>query len=219
MINSYVVYCHHKIRDAASSISTFIVQQWVEWQIINHYSLENSSFQHSAFSFLLWSRILLCSIIAGNYLFAQLAEGIHTVPSPREGFGELSPPPNWNMKHYKSMKFLSIFRKSSPPNELSGDRSGYTAQAEYFFANHSSSSISHSRTQFFHIWMHCLSKSAYLELSSVFSEHLSSLPISLSAYPRCMLTPILRKLAKLFYMASTPLSVSVSLCNVPNKLV
>jgi len=77
MINTYIVYCHH--RDAASSISTLLVQQWVEWQIycINHYSLENSSFQHSVFSFLLWSRITLCSIIVGNYPFAQLTEEIH----------------------------------------------------------------------------------------------------------------------------------------------
>jgi len=46
--------------------------------------------------------------------------------------------------------------------------------------------------------MLCVTKSAYLELSSVFSEHLSSLPISLSAYTKCMLTPMLRKIAKLF---------------------
>jgi len=36
------------------------------------------------------------------------------------GFGAVSPPnktsspPNWNMKYYKSVKFLSIFRISSP---------------------------------------------------------------------------------------------------------
>jgi len=56
--------------------------------------------------------------------------------------------------------------------------------------------------------MHRLYKSAYLELSSVFSEHLSSFPISLSAYPKCMLTPMLSKIAKRFYMASTTLSAS-----------
>jgi len=46
--------------------------------------------------------------------------------------------------------------------------------------------------------MHCLSKSASLDLSSVFSEHLSSLPTSLSAYPKCMLSPMLSKVAKFF---------------------
>ena len=45
------------------------------------------------------------------------------VPSPRGDFGGLSPPnkapspPNWNMKRYKSVEFLSIFRVSSPPIE------------------------------------------------------------------------------------------------------
>ena len=48
----------------------------------------------------------------------------------------------------------------------------------------------------------CL-KNAHLELSSVCSEHFSSHPISLSAYPKCMPTPMLSKIAKLFYMAST----------------
>ena len=28
-----------------------------------------------------------------------------------------SKPPNWNMKHYKSVEFLSIFRMSSSPNK------------------------------------------------------------------------------------------------------
>ena len=51
--------------------------------------------------------------------------------------------------------------------------------------------------QLSHISMHCLSKSAYQELTSFFSEHLSSFPISLSAYPKCMLTPMLSKIAKL----------------------
>ena len=48
--------------------------------------------------------------------------------------------------------------------------------------------------------MHCLSKKAYLDLSSVFSKHLSSPPTSLSAYPKCMLTPspMLCKITKLF---------------------
>ena len=57
----------------------------------------------------------------------------------------------------------------------------------------------HSRTQRSHIWMHFrLTQNAYLDLSSVFSEHLSFLPISLSAYARCMLTPMLSKITKLF---------------------
>jgi len=60
--------------------------------------------------------------------------------------------------------------------------------------------------------MHCLSKSAYLELSSVFSEHLSSLPISLSPYPKCMLTPMLSKIAKL-YGFNTTVSFSLFLLN------
>jgi len=36
------------------------------------------------------------------------------------------------------------------------------------------------------------------KLSSLFSEHFSSLPISLSAYPQCMLIPMLSKITKLF---------------------
>jgi len=42
------------------------------------------------------------------------------VPSPRGGLApetKLQAPPNWNMKHYKSVEFLSIFRVSSPPAE------------------------------------------------------------------------------------------------------
>jgi len=35
------------------------------------------------------------------------------VPLPRGGFWGLSPP-NWNMKHYKSVEILSIFRVLSP---------------------------------------------------------------------------------------------------------
>ena len=38
--------------------------------------------------------------------------------------------------------------------------------------------------------------------------------------PSLMLTPMLSKIARLFYMALTPLSVYLfSLCNEPNKLV
>ena len=53
---------------------------------------------------------------------AKLAScpGDHPVPSPRGGFCGLSPPdkapspPNWNMKHYESMEFLSIFSVKPP---------------------------------------------------------------------------------------------------------
>jgi len=74
--------------------------------------------------------------------------------------------------------------------------------------------FSHSRMQLSHIWIHfCLTKTAYLELSSVFSED-SFLLISVSAYPKSMLTPMLSKITKLFYIASTPLSASMcSLCD------
>ena len=68
-----------------------------------------------------------------------------------------------------------------------------TAPAEYCFASHAIS-ISHSRAQVSHIWMHCLTKRAYLlELNSVFSELLTSLPVSLYAHPQCMPTPLLAK--------------------------
>ena len=46
---------------------------------------------------------------------------LNPVPSPRRIFRVRSPPnkapspPNWNMKHYKSVEFLSIFRMSSHP--------------------------------------------------------------------------------------------------------
>jgi len=49
-----------------------------------------------------------------------LRKDLETVPSPRGGFGQLSPhkrspkSPNSNMKHYKSV-FLPNFRVSSPP--------------------------------------------------------------------------------------------------------
>jgi len=60
-----------------------------------------------------------------------------TVPSPRGCFWGFAPqiklqaPQNWNMKHYKSVGFLSIFRVSAPPRrnakppyrKLSGDGS------------------------------------------------------------------------------------------------
>jgi len=44
------------------------------------------------------------------------------VPLLRGAFGGLAPPnnalspPNWNMEHYKSFEFLSVFRVSSPPH-------------------------------------------------------------------------------------------------------
>ena len=49
---------------------------------------------------------------------------IHPVPSPWGASVGLYPqtklqaPPNWNVKHYKSVEFLSIFRMSSPPAQM-----------------------------------------------------------------------------------------------------
>jgi len=43
-----------------------------------------------------------------------LQSTITRVPSPREGFGGLNSPRNWNMKHYKSAEFLSNFRNVKP---------------------------------------------------------------------------------------------------------
>ena len=86
-----------------------------------------------------WLTILTCSF---DGVFCSL---FGSVPSPRRGFGGLStpkqcskPPPNWNMKHYKLVKFLSNLNvkprctnvKSLRTNEkppywrLSGDGSG-----------------------------------------------------------------------------------------------
>ena len=46
----------------------------------------------------------------------EVSVSLRTCQSRRHGwvFGGLSPP-NWSMKHYKSVGFLSIFRMSSPP--------------------------------------------------------------------------------------------------------
>jgi len=50
-------------------------------------------------------------------------------PSPREGFVGFTPPnkaptpPNWNLKYYKSMEFLSNFNVKPPYWRLSGDGS------------------------------------------------------------------------------------------------
>jgi len=55
---------------------------------------------------------MICTLFNFCPQFAQ--------PVATGGFGGLSPPnkapsiPNWNMKHYKSVEFLSIFRMSSP---------------------------------------------------------------------------------------------------------
>jgi len=46
--------------------------------------------------------------------------------------------------------------------------------------------------------MHWLTKNTYLELSSFFSELLSSPQVSLSAHPKCTLTPMLNKITELF---------------------
>jgi len=54
----------------------------------------------------------------------QLLSTVCSVPSPRRGFGGLSPPkqsyepPNWNVEHYSiSVELLSIFRISSPSHK------------------------------------------------------------------------------------------------------
>ena len=48
----------------------------------------------------------------------EVSVSLRTCQSRRHGwvFGGLSPP-NWSMKHYKSVGFLSIFRMSSPPHK------------------------------------------------------------------------------------------------------
>jgi len=48
---------------------------------------------------------------------------VYSVPLPREGFSGLSPakeapsPPNWNMKHYKLVEFLSNLNAKPPLHE------------------------------------------------------------------------------------------------------
>jgi len=57
--------------------------------------------------------------------------------------------------------------------------------------------------QLFDHRMHWLTKNTYLELSSVLSELLSSPQVSLSAYPKCTLTPMLNKITELFICSFT----------------
>ena len=63
--------------------------------------------------------VIACSrhIYMGVILHAHPVRG---EPSPTGGLSppqtKLQAPPNWNMKHYKSVEFLSIFRMSSPPH-------------------------------------------------------------------------------------------------------
>ena len=58
-----------------------------------------------------WWRCLLCI-------------SFNSVPSPRRGFGGVSPPqtklqasPNWNMKHYKSVEFCQFLECPAPPQK------------------------------------------------------------------------------------------------------
>jgi len=51
--------------------------------------------------------------------------------------------------------------------------------------------------------MHWLTKNTYLELSSVFSELLSSPEVSLSAHPKCTLTSMLNEITELFICSFT----------------
>jgi len=64
---------HH--RDAASSISTFLALAVTDLVTTGKFNLPTPP---TTFSFPLWSRTLLCFIIAGNFLFALLAKGIHS---------------------------------------------------------------------------------------------------------------------------------------------
>ena len=72
-----VEQCHH--RDAASSISAFLTLAVTDLVTTGKFILPTPP---TTFSFPLWSRTFLCSIIAGNFLFALLAEGIaYTAPA------------------------------------------------------------------------------------------------------------------------------------------
>jgi len=60
---------------AASSISTFLILALTDLVTTGKFNLPTPP---TTFSFPLWCRTLLCSIIAGNFLFALLTEGIHS---------------------------------------------------------------------------------------------------------------------------------------------
>ena len=59
-------------------------------------------------------------IMNGSVMNGSVTNVVCSVPSPQGGFGGLScpnkglSPPNWNVKHYKSVEVLSIFRMTSP---------------------------------------------------------------------------------------------------------
>ena len=65
---------------------------------------------------------------------------LNSVPSPQGSFGGLSSPnkapspPNWNMKHYKSVEFLSIFRISSHPAQTQNPHTNANPPIEIFLA-------------------------------------------------------------------------------------
>jgi len=64
-----------------------------------------------------------------------------TVPWPRGGFGGLSPPqtklqapPNWKMKQYDSVQFLSIFECQALPHKRKAPRRKAKPSVENFLA-------------------------------------------------------------------------------------
>jgi len=83
--------------------------------------------------YMLFSSLIVIRNFRGTCLPIEMLKGymareslitpvLNPVPSLRGSFGGLSPPnkapskpPKWNMKHYKSVKFLSIFRMPIQP--------------------------------------------------------------------------------------------------------
>ena len=68
-----VEQCHH--RDATSSIFTSLTLAVTDLVTTGKFNLPTPP---ATFSFPLWSRTLLCCVIAGDFLFALLAEEIHS---------------------------------------------------------------------------------------------------------------------------------------------
>ena len=97
-----------------------------EYYFQNHYMLIgkhilvifNSHFVKRNFRYTCSSIEMLKGYMARD---SFITPGLNPVPSPRGSFGGLSSlnnapsPRNWNVKHYKSVEFLSIFRMSSHP--------------------------------------------------------------------------------------------------------
>jgi len=127
--------CHH--RDAASSISTFLTLAVTDLSTAKTILPTRAN----TFSFLLWSSAWLFYIIAGDFLFARLAEGIHNT---RRIYCFAS--------RARSISHSLLYR------------------------------LPHLYTTFPYLDAFWLIKSSYPKLSSLFSELLSSLPISLSPY-------------------------------------